>query len=132
MDELEGLQLEQRSLWLMIPEPEQETIAKYMDVKSLGRTDSAIPVSSLIKVYGYFIFNMYKNTHLIDILSSPRLEPIEPALTFIALLVLRLGRLLLDPLLSLLLVSFRSPARSLPEISCRSHLAWAFSQKRHN
>ena len=26
----------------MIPEPEQETIAKYMDVKSLGRTDSAM------------------------------------------------------------------------------------------
>ena len=103
----------------MIPEPEQETIAKYMDVESLGRTDSAIPVSSLIKVYGYFIFNMYKNTHLIDILSSsPRLEPIEPALTFIALLVLRLGRLLLDPLLSLLLVSFPLSTAVLLHVLC--------------
>ncbi len=41
-DQLEGLKLEQRSLWLMIPEPKQGTIAKYMDMKSLCRTDSVM------------------------------------------------------------------------------------------
>jgi hypothetical protein len=32
----------ERSLWLVIPEPEHKTIAKYLDVVSLCRTDSAM------------------------------------------------------------------------------------------
>ena len=41
-DELAGLQVEQRSLWLVIPEEQQDLIVEYMDVKSLCRTDSAM------------------------------------------------------------------------------------------
>ena len=41
-DQLEGLKLEQKRLWLVIPEPEQKTIAEYMDVQSLCRTDNVM------------------------------------------------------------------------------------------
>ena len=41
-DELAGLQVDQRSLWLVIPEEQQDLIVEYMDVKSLCRTDSAM------------------------------------------------------------------------------------------
>ena len=39
-DQLEGLKLEQKRLWLVIPEQEQKTIAKYMDVHSVCVRDS--------------------------------------------------------------------------------------------
>ena len=41
-DELAGLHVDQRSLWLVIPEEQQDLIVEYMDVKSLCRTDSAM------------------------------------------------------------------------------------------
>ena len=41
-DQLEGLKLEQKRLWLVIPEPEQKTIAENMDVQSLCRTDNVM------------------------------------------------------------------------------------------
>ena len=42
-EELSKVELDhERSLWLVIPEPEHKTIAKYMDVVSLCRTDSAM------------------------------------------------------------------------------------------
>ena len=42
-EELSKVELDhEKSLWLVIPEPEHKTIAKYMDVVSLCRTDSAM------------------------------------------------------------------------------------------
>ena len=41
-DELAGLHVDQRSLWLVIPEEQQDLIVEYMDVKSLCRPDSAM------------------------------------------------------------------------------------------
>ena len=41
-DELAGLHVDQRSLWLVIPGEQQDLIVEYMDVKSLCRTDSTM------------------------------------------------------------------------------------------
>ncbi len=40
--ELAGLHVDQRSLWLVIPEEQQDLMVEYMDVESLCRIDSAM------------------------------------------------------------------------------------------
>ncbi len=42
VEQLSSLHLRLERLWLFLPEPSQETIAQYVNVKSLCRTDSVM------------------------------------------------------------------------------------------